>query len=88
MESVQIKATRQRLGCTQVQFAELLGMTQSGVSQLEKGRVKPVAGTRRMIEVLGQVPKHRIRTKHWVALIDAGTATAALIWLLMGKRKG
>ncbi len=49
-----VKETRKRLGLTQVQFAEVLGVSFQSVNRWERSKVKPLPIVLKQIEVMIQ----------------------------------
>jgi DNA-binding transcriptional regulator YiaG len=50
--AVLVKETRKRLGLTQVQFAQVLGVSFQSVNRWERGKTKPLPIVLKQIEVM------------------------------------
>lgn len=56
-ESVDVKAIRQRLGCTQAEFASRYGFALSAVQEWEKHRRRPDRSARILLKIIDREPE-------------------------------
>lgn len=54
MTPAEITSTRKRLDLTQVEFAALIGISASYVTQLERGHKSPDGATARILSIVGR----------------------------------
>lgn len=61
--STQFKSMRSKLGLTQIQLAEIAGVTQGTITQIETGRIKPshTLSVQLLTMLLGQTMSTRIK---------------------------
>lgn len=78
----------EHLDLTQEEFAELLGVSQPAVSRWENGSLPVDGASERILTLLKEAPKRRVKSKkEWIGWIAAGTAALALVFLMTGKKK-
>lgn len=86
----EIKELRKRLGITQKELAELAGVSQSLISQIEKGKVDPRVSTiRKIINALEKVSKPRITASDIMTFpaicIEARKSVKVAMELMLGS---
>lgn len=80
--AVEIRAIRDRLGLTQPQLAQLLGVHPLTVSKWERGLLNPTAHQQVMLQSFGKAAKRpEVRGDVAQALVTVGAALALFILL-------
>lgn len=81
-----VRENRERLGLSQVDFAAMTGMSQSEVSQLERGWIAAPSLERmqNMAHVFGMPIEEMLRQTHWVGRDDEVSIRSSQFWMVGG----
>ncbi|MEZ6184082.1 MAG: helix-turn-helix domain-containing protein [Planctomycetota bacterium] len=82
----EVREIRSRLGISQRKLASLLGVSPAAVARWERGDLAVGPAHERLLRLLEHAPGERVSAPDWLALLAAGAAMAAFLWLVFGKK--